>query len=170
MRTRISIGVVAAALLFGLVAPGLSGPARGDQVVAAGIGTELGEAIGRWFPFVLRFLGRDAAELRAATRELERIIPTVLHTPWGEQRELSSRQWLELVDVACTAKDVNDFLREQEIDERLGMLQAELPGAVGARASVRNLADDMAKAKSTADKVRMAATAGVCAAADEATA
>jgi hypothetical protein len=169
MRKHIGIGVVAAALLFGLVAPGVSGPARGDQVVAAGIGTELGEAIGRWFPFLLRFVDHNPAALRAATLELERTIPTVLHTPWGEQRELSSRQWWELVDVACTAKDVNDLLREEEVDERLKMLEAKVRGAVGARASVRDLADDMAEAKSIGDKVRTAATAGVCAAADKAT-
>jgi hypothetical protein len=168
MRKHIGIGVVAAALLFGLAAPGLSGPARGNQVVAAGIGTELGEAIGRWFPFLLRFVDHDAAALRAATAELERVIPTVLRTPWGEQRELRPQQWLELVDVACKVKDVDEIWREQEIGEQLKMLEAELPGAAGAHASVRNLAEDMDEAKSTGDKVRIAATAGICATADKA--
>ena len=49
------------------------------------------------------------------------------------------------------------------------MLKAELPGVVGARQSVRNLAKDMAEAESTGDKVRIAATAGVCATANTAT-
>jgi hypothetical protein len=48
------------------------------------------------------------------------------------------------------------------------MLAAELPGAAGYQASVHNLTEEMAKAKRTGDKVRIAATADICAAADKA--
>ena len=70
--------------------------------------------------------------------------------------------------MACTAKDIDEFRREQEIEQRLWMLAAELPGAAGYQASVHNLTEEMAKAKRTGDKVRIAATAGICAAADKA--
>ena len=176
MRKHIGIGVVAAALLFGLAAPSVNGAARSDHVVAAGVGTGMGETIERGLQRgledLLRLLGRarlNPAEVDAATVSLKGLIPTVLRTPAGEQRELGPWEWWELVDVACTTKDASDLLREPDINVRLNMLEAELPGAFGARQSVRNLADDMAKAKSTGDKVRIAATAGICATANEIT-
>ena len=67
-----------------------------------------------------------------------------------------------------SSKDIDEFRREQEIEQRLWMLAAELPGAAGYQASVHNLTEEMAKAKRTGDKVRIAATAGICAAADKA--
>lgn len=174
MRKRFGIGVIVAVLLVGLAPPGFSGPDRNDQVVAAGVGAGVGEAIERTFQRGLQLLGRflgrarlNPAEVEAAAVRLKRMIPTVIQTPWGEQRQLSAGQWWELVDVACKAKDVHEFLRQDTIDEQLRMLEAELPGAVGARASVRELADDMAQAQSIEDKVRTAAIAGVCATADK---
>jgi hypothetical protein len=174
MRQRMGIGVVVAVVLFGLAAPGFSSADRSDHVVTAGLGPGIGEAIERGLQRGLQILSRlfgrtrlNPAEVEAATLRIKGIIPTVHHTLWGEV-ELSPRQWWQLVDVACTAKDIDDFQREQEIDDRLGMLEAQVPGAVGFRASVRALADEMDEADSTGDRVEVAATAVVCAAADQA--
>jgi hypothetical protein len=164
MRKRIGIGVAAAALLFGLVAPSVNGAARSDQVVTAGVGAGAGEAFtafGRALRALLPFLEHDGPALEAAIREFERIVPMVVHTRWGEVK-LSERQWWKLVDVACKAKDVNDFRREDEVDRRLWMLAAELPEPIGSAASVVNLANEMAQAKYSDDRERALATARVC--------
>jgi hypothetical protein len=164
MRKRIGIGVVAAALLFGLIGPGVSsGAAAGhDQVMTAGIGTDVTEvfrALGRTIRALLPFIEHDGPELEAAVRELQALV----HARLGEV-EVTDRQLWKLVDVACTAKDVPDAVRQRDVEEGVGMLASELPDPIGTVASVYGLANDLAEAKTSDER----ATVQFCARAAQA--
>jgi hypothetical protein len=160
MRKRIGIGVVAAALLFGLVLPGVDGGA-GDQVVTAGVGSGAGETIGfiwRGLRAVARFLGHNGGETEAAMRRLEGLVRTRLH-----EGKLTDRLQWKLIDVACTAKDVDELRRKPEVETGVWTLAAELPDPIGVAASVYNLANDLAKAKDSDERAGIRATAQFCA-------
>lgn len=164
MRKRIGIGVVAAALLFALVQPGVGGEAGGAQVMTAGIGTGADEAIriaGRGLRSLLRVFGHDGGELAAASRRLEMLVQKRL----GEV-ELTDRLHWKLIAVACTAKDVPDVVREHDVEAGVGMLASELPDPIGIAASVYGLANDLAEAKSSDERAGIRATAQFCARAD----
>jgi hypothetical protein len=172
MRKRIGIGVVAAALLFGLVAPGVSDPKAGnDQVVTAGVGADIGEiarALGRGIRALLPFIEHDGPAIRAAARELEAMIPTAVRTPWGGEVELGARQRWQLINVACVAKDVYQLQREDEVYKQLAMLGEELPDHYGLAVKTFNLANELAEAKDNGDRVQKAAVAAACTAAERA--
>jgi hypothetical protein len=175
MRKRIGIGVVVAALLFGLVAPSVNRAAGSDQVVMAGVGAGFGEAIERSLQRGLQALARfllrarlNPAEVEAAISRLEGLAPLVAHTPVGQEIKLGSRQRWQLIRIGCIAKDLYQFQREDEVYKQLGMLGEQLPDDIGLVVSVYNLANELAEAKDNGDRVQKAAVAGVCMRADRA--
>ena len=175
MRKRIGIGVIAAVLLFGLVAPSVNGAAGNDQMVMAGFGAGFGEAIERSLQRGLQALARfftrarlNPAEVEAVIAGLERRAPMVAHTPWGQEIELGPRQRWQLIHVACIAKDVYQLQREEEVGKQMGMLGEQLPDDMGLAVSAYNLANELAEAKDNGDRVQKAAVAGVCMRADRA--
>jgi len=79
----------------------------------------------------------------AVADRLDAFIPRVVRTPWGELELDPQHRW-RLIHVACKAKDVSEFEREKEVTARLLAVAAQVPGVIGAGASVLDLADEAA--------------------------
>jgi hypothetical protein len=103
----------------------------------------------------------------AVADRLDAFIPRVVRTPWGELELDPQHRW-RLIHVACKAKDVSEFEREKEVTGRLLAVAAQVPGAIGAGASVLDLADDLAKAESAGDFADKAGTMLLCTTAEAA--
>ena len=165
MRKRTRIGVVTAALLLGLVAPSVTGVARGDQVVAAGVTHGIDDLVKGAVRAAIRFFGGttvDEAAVRAATRQLDQKVPAFVRTPLGDFVVPDQRQRWQLIHVACRAQDVLEFQRQTEVRNQLVLLGEELPGAVGYGLSIYSLANELANTKKFGDQTRKAAGAALC--------
>jgi hypothetical protein len=154
MRKRTRIGVVAAALLFGVVAPTVVGAAGNDGLVLASAlhgGVNIAERAAQSARWVLTGIPPvDPSDVAAVTRRLEATIPDAAQSPTG-RTALTDEQRLKLMHVACKVNEAHDFAHEYRIDELLRTLDPQVPGAVRVRDSVLDLSSDIADAKEDAD-------------------